>query len=81
MLTLANYLDPKVGVFGYVANCGVEISGSYMRMMPASAVSNLILLGLNVSILSGYPYMVFPCRHSLNTLFFSFVSTNIILQA
>ena len=43
--------------------------------MPNTFASNLILLGLNIGILTGYPYMVVPCIHSLNTLLFSFATS------
>ncbi len=76
-LTIAFFIYSSVGVFGYIAFNSLEISGSFIRMLPSNLAGCLILIGLNIAVLSGYPYMIFPCRHSLNTL----LSTNILHQA
>lgn len=61
----------SVGIFGAVAFHNVKISGNIITMIPDSFMSQIVLFGLIICVLSGFPYMVFPCRNSINTLFFS----------
>lgn len=67
-LFLAFCLYSIVGIFGYLAFHQVEISASFLKMMPSSFINNITMICINTFILSGYPYMVIPCIHSINML-------------
>lgn len=69
-LLLGFFIYSTVGIFGYIAYNELEISGSFIKMLSNNFFNNLLLLGLNICILSGLPYMIFPCRQSLNSLIF-----------
>jgi solute carrier family 38 (sodium-coupled neutral amino acid transporter), member 10 len=60
----------SVGLFGSLAFHDTIISGNIITMIPDSFMSQIVLFGLIVCVLSGFPYMIYPCRNSLNTLLF-----------
>jgi sodium-coupled neutral amino acid transporter 10 len=60
------------GVFGYIAFCHLPaIHGNILTNVPSTFASELVTLGFLICVLIGYPFMVFPCRSSLNTLLFA----------
>ncbi len=60
----------SVGLFGSLAFHDTIISGNIITIIPDSFMSQIVLFGLIVCVLSGFPYMIYPCRNSLNTLLF-----------
>lgn len=59
------------GVFGYIAFSNLKIHGNIMTNIPNTFMSEIVLAGFLICVLFGYPFMVYPCRTSLNTLLFS----------
>ena len=64
----------SVGVFGALAFHNTKISGNVITMIPDSFISQIVLFGLIICVLSGFPYMIFPCRNSINTFLFTMVT-------
>ena len=59
------------GLFGYIAFYNFHIHGNILTNIPNTFVSEIMVFGFIVCCLFGYPFMVYPCRTSLNTLMFS----------
>lgn len=68
------------GLFGYIAFYNYHIHGNIITNIPATFVSELMVSGFIICCIFGYPFMVYPCRTSLNTLLFSEVSSDLILK-
>ena len=86
------YLYVKVGLFGYITYCKVEIKGDILANFSLDFISQLTRLGNTItavpiitnsdddvitflgfaaSVVVSFPLMIFPCRVSINSLFFS----------
>ena len=83
----------KVGLFGYITYCKVEIKGDILANFSLDFISQLTRLGNTItavpnsdddiiiiiitflgfaaSVVVSFPLMIFPCRVSINSLFFS----------
>ncbi len=67
-------------MFGYIAFCNLKIHGNILTSIPHTFMSELMVFGFCICALIGYPFMVFPCRTSLNTLLFSEVRNRKLLE-
>lgn len=70
-MTLVFIIYFLTGLFGYIAFCTSPIHGNIIINIPTTSASELVLFGFVICVLFGFPFMVFPCRASLNTLLFS----------
>ncbi|CAF0712720.1 unnamed protein product [Brachionus calyciflorus] len=59
------------GFFGYISYYDVTIYGNITYNIPDSFLSQFFLYGFIICVISGFPFIIYPCRTSLNTLFFS----------
>ncbi|XP_034951677.1 putative sodium-coupled neutral amino acid transporter 10 isoform X2 [Chelonus insularis] len=59
-----------VGFFGYVAFCTQSFSGNILMSFEPSLTSDVIKIGFVLSVVFSFPLVIFPCRASLNSLFF-----------
>jgi sodium-coupled neutral amino acid transporter 10 len=59
------------GVFGYIAFYDIHIHGNIITNMPNTFISKIMVFGFIICVIFGFPFMVYPCRTSLNTLLFS----------
>ncbi|XP_013417027.1 putative sodium-coupled neutral amino acid transporter 10 [Lingula anatina] len=60
-----------VGFFGYIAFCDVSVSGDVLMNFKPTIFSEAIKMGFVLSVAVSFPLCIFPCRASINTLFFS----------
>ena len=59
-----------VAVLGYTSFLD-HVEGNVLRNFPITASILLIKLGFASSVVVGFPLMIFPCRQSIHTLFFT----------
>lgn len=58
-----------VAIFGYTTFMD-SVQGNVLRNLPPTVLLELIKLGFALSVVVGFPLMIFPCRQSIYTLFF-----------
>uniref|UniRef100_H2ZND4 Amino acid transporter transmembrane domain-containing protein n=1 Tax=Ciona savignyi TaxID=51511 RepID=H2ZND4_CIOSA len=58
-----------VALFGYSVFKG-DVQGNVLRNFPQSLLLDIIKFGFALSVVVGFPLMIFPCRQSIYTLFF-----------
>nr|BAN20785.1 amino acid transporter [Riptortus pedestris] len=61
----------SVGFFGYVAYCDQTFTGNLMMNFSPTIVSDVIKIGFLLSVAVSFPLVIFPCRASIYSLFFS----------
>jgi sodium-coupled neutral amino acid transporter 10 len=69
ILVFAIYLVS--GLFGYIAFYNFHIHGNIITNIPNTFICELMVCGFIICCVFGYPFMVYPCRTSLNTLLFT----------
>jgi sodium-coupled neutral amino acid transporter 10 len=58
----------KAGFFGYIAFSNVEILGNAIGNIQNKFMGSFLNFGFIVCVLSGFPFMLFPCRTSMYTI-------------
>ncbi|CAH1397663.1 unnamed protein product [Nezara viridula] len=61
----------SVGFFGYIAYCDQSFSGNLMMNFSKTITSEVIKIGFLMSVAVSFPLVIFPCRASIHSLFFS----------
>ncbi|XP_076815866.1 uncharacterized protein LOC143461847 [Clavelina lepadiformis] len=59
-----------VAILGYQSFLD-QVEGNVLKNFSPNVMLELIKLGFAVSVVVGFPLMIFPCRQSIHTLFFS----------
>nr|XP_039264894.1 uncharacterized protein LOC120340647 isoform X2 [Styela clava] len=59
----------SVGFFGYTTY-QEHIAGNLLVSFPSNMLLDFIKLGFAMSVVLGFPLIIFPCRQSIHTLFF-----------
>jgi hypothetical protein len=62
------------GLFGYIAFCYANIHGNIITNLPPTFFTESLAFGFIMMALIGFPFVVFPCRNSLNSLIYSEVN-------
>ena len=62
------------GLFGYIAFCNTKIHGNILTNLPPTFMTEVLAFGFVLMVLIGFPFGVFPCRNSVNSLLFSEVT-------
>ncbi|XP_035694467.1 putative sodium-coupled neutral amino acid transporter 10 [Branchiostoma floridae] len=58
-----------VGFFGYVAFCEL-VKGDVLLNFSSTFMAEVVKMGFCLSVAVSFPLMIFPCRQSIDTLFF-----------
>jgi len=70
MLSIVASIYALVGVLGY-SSFHAEIKGNMLLNYKSDKVLQWIKLGFAMSVVVGFPLMIYPCRQSIFTLFFA----------
>ena len=69
-LKIVTFVYCMVAVLGYATYIDF-VEGNVLKNFSPNFILDLIKLGFAVSVVVGFPLMIFPCRQSIHTLFFS----------
>ena len=69
-LKLVTFVYCTVAVLGYTAYID-GVDGNVLKNFKPDFILDLIKMGFAISVVVGFPLMIFPCRQSIHTLFFS----------
>ena len=69
-LKIVAFVYCTVAVLGYTTYID-SVDGNVLKNFSPNFILDLIKMGFAVSVVVGFPLMIFPCRQSIHTLFFS----------
>ena len=69
-LRIVTFVYCTVAVLGYTTYID-NVDGNVLKNFSPNVVLDLIKIGFAISVVVGFPLMIFPCRQSIHTLFFS----------
>jgi len=69
-LKIVTFVYCTVAILGYTTYVDI-VDGNVLKNFSPNFVLDLIKIGFAISVVVGFPLMIFPCRQSIHTLFFS----------